>query len=78
VARSLPAAAGADALLAQHDPSAEAAPVVVEPEDAWVRKLDAELAEFNAMDKAWQSTSVAADILQELTLQRSLADSTRD
>jgi hypothetical protein len=39
----------------------------------WVAELDRELALLASMDRAWQTTQVAADILQELTVQQSLA-----
>ena len=41
---------------------------------AWVDELNNELAMLQKSDKAWQTTQVAAEVLQELTLQKSLAE----
>ncbi|HUJ57078.1 MAG TPA: hypothetical protein VLX92_01235 [Kofleriaceae bacterium] len=40
---------------------------------AWVDELDHELAMLQKSDKAWQTTQVAAEVLQELTVQQSVA-----
>ena len=40
---------------------------------AWVDELDHELAMLSKSDKAWQTTQVAAEVLQELTVQQSVA-----
>jgi tetratricopeptide (TPR) repeat protein len=40
---------------------------------AWVDELNHELEMLQKSDKAWQTTHVAADVLQELTLQQSVA-----
>lgn len=40
---------------------------------AWVDELDHELKMLQASDKAWQTTQVAAEVLQELTVQQSVA-----
>src|SRR5258705_11235388 len=40
---------------------------------AWVDELTHELEMLQRSDKAWQTTQVAADVLQELTLQQSVA-----
>ncbi|MCP4446312.1 MAG: tetratricopeptide repeat protein [Myxococcales bacterium] len=40
---------------------------------AWVDELDKELKMLEKADKAWQTTSIAAEVLQELTVQQSLA-----
>jgi tetratricopeptide (TPR) repeat protein len=40
---------------------------------AWVDELNHELAMLNKADKAWQTTAVAAEVLQELTVQQSVA-----
>ncbi|MCG8423302.1 MAG: hypothetical protein MJE77_35825 [Proteobacteria bacterium] len=40
----------------------------------WVNELDAELKGLAASDKAWQNTKIAGEVLQELTLQKSLAE----
>jgi tetratricopeptide (TPR) repeat protein len=40
---------------------------------AWVDELNHELAMLNKADKAWQTTQVAAEVLQELTVQQSVA-----
>jgi tetratricopeptide (TPR) repeat protein len=40
---------------------------------AWVDELTHELEMLQKSDKAWQTTQVAADVLQELTLQQSVA-----
>ena len=40
---------------------------------ARVDELDAELALLQKSDRAWMSTSIAADVLQEVTLNRALA-----
>jgi tetratricopeptide (TPR) repeat protein len=42
---------------------------------AWVDELDRELAMLQKSDKAWQTTQVAAEVLQELTVQQSVAQS---
>lgn len=41
---------------------------------AWVDELDKELKMLDKSDKAWQTTSIAAEVLQELTVQQSLAE----
>lgn len=40
---------------------------------AWVDELDKELKMLTKSDKAWQTTSIAIEVLQELTLNQSLA-----
>ncbi|MBA3817746.1 MAG: hypothetical protein H0X17_02560 [Deltaproteobacteria bacterium] len=40
---------------------------------AWVDELNTELAMLQKSDKAWQTTQVAAEVLQELTVQQSVA-----
>lgn len=40
----------------------------------WVEELDKELKQLAAADKAWQTTQIASEVLQELTLQKSLAE----
>lgn len=40
----------------------------------WVDELDKELKTLQAADKAWQTTQIASEVLQELTLQKSLAE----
>ena len=40
---------------------------------AWVDELDHELNMLQKSDKAWQTTQVAAEVLQELTVQQSVA-----
>ena len=40
---------------------------------AWVDELEKELKMLEKSDKAWQTTSIAAEVLQELTVQQSLA-----
>lgn len=40
---------------------------------AWVDELNNELAMLSKSDKAWQTTQVAAEVLQELTVQQSVA-----
>jgi tetratricopeptide (TPR) repeat protein len=40
---------------------------------AWVDELDHELQMLQRSDKAWQTTQVAAEVLQELTVQQSVA-----
>ena len=40
---------------------------------AWVEQLDRELDQFAKSDKAWQTTQVAGEVLQQLTLQQSEA-----
>jgi hypothetical protein len=40
---------------------------------AWVDELDHELQMLQKSDKAWQTTQVAAEVLQELTVQQSVA-----
>jgi hypothetical protein len=40
----------------------------------WVDELQAELDMLNKSDKAWQTTQIAAEVLAELTLQKSLAE----
>jgi hypothetical protein len=42
---------------------------------AWVDELDRELQMLQKSDKAWQTTQVAAEVLQELTVQQSVAQS---
>jgi tetratricopeptide (TPR) repeat protein len=39
----------------------------------WVEELDKELSAFEKADKAWKTTAVASEVLQELTVQKSLA-----
>jgi tetratricopeptide (TPR) repeat protein len=41
---------------------------------AWVDELNKELDMLTKADKAWQTTQIAAEVLQELTLQKSLAE----
>jgi tetratricopeptide (TPR) repeat protein len=41
---------------------------------AWVDELEKELKMLDKSDKAWQTTSIAAEVLQELTVQQSLAE----
>jgi hypothetical protein len=43
-------------------------------EFAWVDELQKELDSLGKTDKAWQTTQVAAEVNQELTVQKSLAD----
>jgi hypothetical protein len=43
-------------------------------EFAWVDELQKELDSLAKSDKAWQTTAVAAEVNQELTVQKSLAD----
>ena len=40
---------------------------------AWVDELNHELDMLAKSDKAWQTTQVAAEVLQELTVQQSVA-----
>lgn len=40
---------------------------------AWVDELNKELKMLERADKAWQTTSISAEVLQELTVQQSLA-----
>lgn len=40
---------------------------------AWVDELNKELKMLEKADKAWQTTSISAEVLQELTVQQSLA-----
>lgn len=40
----------------------------------WVEELDKELGTLAKSDKAWQTTQIASEVLQELTLQKSLAE----
>ena len=40
---------------------------------AWVDELNHELDMLQKSDKAWQTTQVAAEVLQELTVQQSVA-----
>lgn len=40
----------------------------------WVDELDSELKALAASQKAWQGTKIASEVLQELTLQKSLAE----
>ncbi len=40
----------------------------------WVDELDKELEMLAATDQGWQSTQIASEVLQELTLQKSLAE----
>ncbi len=40
----------------------------------WVDELDKELGTLAKSDKAWQTTQIASEVLQELTLQKSLAE----
>jgi len=41
---------------------------------AWVDELDKELKSFDKADNAWKTTAIAAEVLQELTVQKSLAE----
>jgi hypothetical protein len=41
---------------------------------AWVDELGKELKMLEKADKAWQTTAIAAEVLQELTVQKSLAE----
>lgn len=41
---------------------------------AYVDELDRELAQYEASDKAWKTTAIAGEVLQELTVQKSLAE----
>ncbi len=41
---------------------------------AWVDELNKELKMLERADKAWQTTSISAEVLQELTVQQSLAE----
>jgi tetratricopeptide (TPR) repeat protein len=41
---------------------------------AWVDELQKELDMLNKSDKSWQTTQIAAEVLAELTLQKSLAE----
>lgn len=41
---------------------------------AWVDELERELKQYEKADRAWKTTAVAADALQELTVQKSLAE----
>jgi len=41
---------------------------------AWVDELDRELAMLEKSDKAWQTTRISSEVLQELSLQKSLAE----
>ncbi|WP_428267478.1 tetratricopeptide repeat protein [Haliangium sp.] len=41
---------------------------------SWVDELDREVVLFDQADDAWKSTQVASEVLQELTLQKSLAE----
>ena len=41
----------------------------------WVDELEKELKMLNKADQAWQTTAIASEVLQELTLQESLAKS---
>lgn len=40
----------------------------------WVDELDGELAMLSKASKAWQASKIASEVLQELTLQKSLAE----
>jgi hypothetical protein len=40
----------------------------------WVEELQKEIDMLGKADKAWQTTSIAAEVLQELTVQKSLAE----
>jgi hypothetical protein len=40
---------------------------------AWVDELNRELTQYQKSDKAWQTTAVAGEVFQELTLQQSVA-----
>jgi tetratricopeptide (TPR) repeat protein len=40
----------------------------------WVGELDKELKMLDRSDKAWQTTQIASEVLQELTVQKSLAE----
>ena len=46
----------------------------IRKEFAWVEELQKELDALGKADKAWQTTQVAAEVNQELTVQKSLAD----
>jgi predicted transcriptional regulator len=41
---------------------------------AWVDELDREIKQYEASDKAWKTTAIAGEVLQELTVQKSLAE----
>ena len=41
---------------------------------SWVDELDKELKSFERADNAWKTTAIAAEVLQELTVQKSLAE----
>ena len=41
---------------------------------AWVEELNKELDMLGKADKGWQTTQIASEVLQELTLQKSLAE----
>jgi tetratricopeptide (TPR) repeat protein len=41
---------------------------------AWVSELGKELGMFDKADSAWKTTAIAAEVLQELTVQKSLAE----
>jgi tetratricopeptide (TPR) repeat protein len=40
----------------------------------WVDELDREIAQYEKSDKAWKTTAIAGEVLQELTVQKSLAE----
>ena len=65
--RKQPSLPGGDVVLAVvSDPSTMAL-------EAWLAELELELGNLQKTDKAWQVTSVAANVLQELTVQQSVA-----
>ncbi len=41
---------------------------------AYVDELERELNQYNKSDKSWKTTAIAAEVLQELTVQKSLAE----
>jgi len=41
---------------------------------AWVDELDREIAQYERSAKAWKTTAIAGEVLQELTVQKSLAE----
>jgi tetratricopeptide (TPR) repeat protein len=43
---------------------------------AYVEELDREMKQYEAADKAWKTTRIAGEVLQDLTLQKSLAEDT--
>jgi hypothetical protein len=43
---------------------------------AYVDELDREMKQYEGADKAWKTTRIAGEVLQDLTLQKSLAEDT--